>query len=135
MFYRAGRTRAVIGGDFFDAVRDADGTVHAIIGDVSGHGPDEAALGALLRVSWRALVLAGVDEERLLPELQRLLVSERHDQQAVHHRVHDHDLRRRPPSCGSPGTRRRWRSGRATTLTPPVGLPLGVGTGEFWPAR
>ena len=78
-FYRAGRTRAVLGGDFFDAVRDADGTVHAIIGDVSGHGPDEAALGALLRVSWRALVLAGVGEERLLPELQRLLVSERHD--------------------------------------------------------
>jgi serine phosphatase RsbU (regulator of sigma subunit) len=77
MFYRGGRTRAVLGGDFFDAVRDPDGVVHAIIGDVSGHGPDEAALGALLRVSWRALVLAGVGEERLLPELQRLLVSER----------------------------------------------------------
>ena len=78
-FYRVGRTRAVLGGDFFDAVRGPSGTVHAIVGDVSGHGPDEAALGALLRVSWRALVLAGVDEERLLPKLQRVLVSERHD--------------------------------------------------------
>ena len=55
------------------------GTVHAIVGDVCGHGPDEAALGALLRVSWRALVLAGVDEPQLLPKLQQVLVSERHD--------------------------------------------------------
>ncbi|GAA1870292.1 SpoIIE family protein phosphatase [Pseudonocardia ailaonensis] len=78
-FYRSGRTRAVIGGDFFDAVRGPSGTVHAMIGDVSGHGPDEAALGALLRVSWRALVLAGVDEPQVLPKLQEVLVSERHD--------------------------------------------------------
>ena len=78
-FYRSGRTRAVIGGDFFDAVLGPTGTVHAIVGDVCGHGPDEAALGALLRVSWRALVLAGVDEPQLLPKLQQVLVSERHD--------------------------------------------------------
>lgn len=78
-FYRAGRTRSVIGGDFYDAVLDPNGTVHAMVGDVCGHGPDEAALGALLRVSWRALVLAGVDEALLLPKLQQVLVSERHD--------------------------------------------------------
>jgi len=78
-FYRSGRTRSVIGGDFFDAVLGPSGTVHAIVGDVCGHGPDEAALGALLRVSWRALVLAGVDEPQLLPKLQQVLVSERHD--------------------------------------------------------
>ncbi|MCW2718791.1 SpoIIE family protein phosphatase [Pseudonocardia sp.] len=79
-FYRSGRTRAVLGGDFFDAVLGPNGTVHAIIGDVCGHGPDEAALGALLRVSWRALVLAGVDEAQVLPKLQQVLVSERHEQ-------------------------------------------------------
>lgn len=78
-FYRAGRTRSLIGGDFFDAVLGPTGTVHAIVGDVCGHGPDEAALGALLRVSWRALVLAGLDEAQLLPKLQQVLVSERHD--------------------------------------------------------
>ncbi len=79
-FYRAGRARSIIGGDFFDAVLGPTGTVHAIVGDVCGHGPDEAALGALLRVSWRALVLAGVDEPQLLPKLQQVLVSERHDE-------------------------------------------------------
>lgn len=78
-FYRSGRRRSLLGGDFFDAVLGPDGTVHAIIGDVCGHGPDEAALGALLRVSWRALVLAGVDEPQVLPKLQQVLVSERHE--------------------------------------------------------
>ena len=116
-FYRSGRTRAVLGGDFFDAVRDADGTVHAIIGDVSGHGPDEAALGALLRVSWRALVLAGVAEERLLPELQRLLVSERHDSRLFTTACTITIAGEASPSCGWPGTRRRWRCGRRPTLS------------------
>ena len=133
-FYRAGRTRAVLGGDFFDAVRDADGTVHAIIGDVSGHGPDEAALGALLRVSWRALVLAGVGEERLLPELQRLLVSERHDSRlfttacmiTISGGVAVVRVAGHPPPVAL------WS---VTTLTPPVGLPLGVGRASSGPRR
>ncbi len=131
-FYRAGRTRALLGGDFFDAVRDPDGTVHAIIGDVSGHGPDEAALGALLRVSWRALVLAGVAEERLLPELQRLLVTERHDPRlfttACTVTISGRSAAVRV--AGHPPPVALWSS---ATLTPPVGLPLGVGTAESWP--
>lgn len=77
-FYRAGRDTALIGGDFYDAIRCPDGSVHAIVGDVCGHGPDEAALGALLRVSWRALVLSGVGEPEVLPALQQVLISERH---------------------------------------------------------
>jgi serine phosphatase RsbU (regulator of sigma subunit) len=131
-FYRAGRTRAVLGGDFFDAVRDADGTVHAIIGDVSGHGPDEAALGALLRVSWRALVLAGVAEERVLPELQRLLVTERHDPRLFTTActitiTGDTAVVR---LAGHPPPVALWSG---TMLTPPVGLPLGVASVEGWP--
>lgn len=57
--YRPGRSRALLGGDFYDTVRTQDGTVHAMIGDVSGHGPDEAALGVELRIAWRALTFAG----------------------------------------------------------------------------
>jgi serine phosphatase RsbU (regulator of sigma subunit) len=75
-FYRPGR-RSPLGGDFYDAVRCEDGSVHAIVGDVAGHGPDEAALGALLRVSWRALVLSGVGEPHVLPALEQVLISER----------------------------------------------------------
>lgn len=76
-FYRAGRRSALLGGDFYDVVQQPDGTVHAIIGDVCGHSVDQAALGALLRVSWRALVLGGVAEPAVLPALQQVLVTER----------------------------------------------------------
>ncbi len=75
-YYRPGRKRALVGGDFYDAV-EKDGTTHVIIGDVSGHGPDEAALGVSLRIAWRTLVMSGVAEERVLPNLEDLLVSER----------------------------------------------------------
>lgn len=76
--YRPGRRRALLGGDFFDAIQVEDGTVHVLIGDVSGHGPDEAALGVSLRIAWRTLVLAGVPVERLLGGLQDVLLVERH---------------------------------------------------------
>ena len=64
--YRPGRQRALLGGDFYDAVQVADGTVHAVIGDVSGHGPDAAALGVCLRIAWRTLVLAGSGADEIL---------------------------------------------------------------------
>lgn len=75
--YRPGGRRALLGGDFYDAVELADGRVRAVIGDVCGHGPDEAALGVALRVAWRAQILAGVAEDEVLPALQRVLEAER----------------------------------------------------------
>ena len=75
--YRPGRSRALLGGDFYDTVRTADGTVHAMIGDVCGHGPDEAALGVELRIAWRALTFAGLCGDQLLGTLQKVLDNER----------------------------------------------------------
>jgi len=74
--YRPGRD-AVLGGDFYDVVETADGRLHVLVGDVAGHGPDEAALGVCLRIAWRTLVLAGMEQDRLLPVLQDVLVQER----------------------------------------------------------
>jgi serine phosphatase RsbU (regulator of sigma subunit) len=79
--YRPGRSRALLGGDFYDVVRTPDGTVHAMIGDVCGHGPDEAALGVELRIAWRALTLAGLCGDRLLTTLQQVLEHERADEE------------------------------------------------------
>jgi serine phosphatase RsbU (regulator of sigma subunit) len=76
--YRPGRRRALLGGDFYDAVEDASGAVHAVIGDVSGHGPDAAALGVCLRIAWRTLVLGGRDADELLSTLQVVHGHERH---------------------------------------------------------
>jgi serine phosphatase RsbU (regulator of sigma subunit) len=58
-YYQPGRDDAVLGGDFFDVVETTDGRVHAVIGDVMGHGPDEAAL-----------------DDQILPNLARLLEAE-----------------------------------------------------------
>jgi serine phosphatase RsbU (regulator of sigma subunit) len=75
-YYQPGRDDAVLGGDFFDVVETTDGRVHAVIGDVMGHGPDEAALGVHLRVAWRTLLLSGAADDQILPNLARLLEAE-----------------------------------------------------------
>ncbi|WP_031089264.1 PP2C family protein-serine/threonine phosphatase [Streptomyces sp. NRRL WC-3549] len=79
--YRPGRSRALLGGDFYDTVRTPDGTVHAMIGDVCGHGPDEAALGVELRIAWRALTMAGLCGDQLLATLQEVLEHERQSEE------------------------------------------------------
>ncbi|WP_018332644.1 PP2C family protein-serine/threonine phosphatase [Actinomycetospora chiangmaiensis] len=75
--YEPGGGRRLLGGDFYDAVEGADGTLHVVIGDVCGHGPDEAALGVNLRIAWRTVVLAETSGTQMLPTLGRLLVHER----------------------------------------------------------
>ena len=75
--YRPGRRMALLGGDFFDVI-ERDGVIYALIGDVSGHGPDEAALGVCLRIGWRTLVLSGASPAAMLPVLDTLVTRERH---------------------------------------------------------
>jgi serine phosphatase RsbU (regulator of sigma subunit) len=75
--YRPGGGALLLGGDFFDAVDIGQGRVRVVIGDVCGHGPDEAALGVALRIAWRSLVLAGVADGEILVHLQALLTAER----------------------------------------------------------
>jgi serine phosphatase RsbU (regulator of sigma subunit) len=75
----AGGQQRLLGGDFYDVVEATDGWVHALIGDVCGRGPAEAALGVCLRVAWRTLVLAGRPADEILSTLGQLLEHERHD--------------------------------------------------------
>jgi serine phosphatase RsbU (regulator of sigma subunit) len=74
-----GGKQHLLGGDFYDVVESSDGWVHALIGDVCGRGPAEAALGVCLRVAWRTLVLAGRPSEEILSTLSELLEHERLD--------------------------------------------------------
>jgi serine phosphatase RsbU (regulator of sigma subunit) len=75
-YYQPGLDHAVLGGDFFDVVETGDGRIRAVIGDVMGHGPDEAALGVHLRVAWRTLVLAGTRDHQVLAGLSQLFEAE-----------------------------------------------------------
>ena len=120
--YRPGRERTLLGGDFYDLVQTRDGAVHLMIGDVSGHGADEAALGVCLRVAWRTLTLGGVDVDAgaaLLQECSSTSATPRRSSPRLdggHHagpHVGDR-AQRRPPAAGAPrrAGRRRRRSAR-----------------------
>ncbi len=114
--YRPGRRRALLGGDFYDAVELEDGTLHVLIGDVSGHGPDEAALGACLRIAWRTLTLALRPPRETLAGMQQMLTHERHAPDmfatlcvavVAPDRAARGDLPRRPSAAGARGRERR----------------------------
>jgi serine phosphatase RsbU (regulator of sigma subunit) len=75
-FYRPGG-KGVLGGDFYDVIQTAPHRLSLLVGDVSGHGVEEAALGVELRAAWRALTLAAVPDATLLTALERVLITER----------------------------------------------------------
>ena len=74
-----GGKHMLLGGDFYNVVETSDGWVNALIGDVCGRGPAEAALGVCLRVAWRTMVLAGRPADEILSTLSELLEHERQD--------------------------------------------------------
>ncbi|MCU1352739.1 MAG: Serine phosphatase RsbU regulator of sigma subunit-like protein [Acidimicrobiales bacterium] len=132
--YQAGAHASVLGGDFFDTVERPDGSVRLVVGDVCGHGPDEAALGVSLRIAWRTLVLTGMPDDEVLPALDSVLRVER--QTGLFCTVCDVTI--------SPD--RRLIETRLAGHPPPVvlgadplllpgahrGVPLGVSTDQGW---
>ena len=133
--YRPGREQSLLGGDFYDVVETADGTVHAVIGDVAGHGPAEAATGVCLRVAWRSLVLAGMPMPALISLLEQMLVAEREGDRVfatLSYLAFTPDRRReRVLRAGHPGLLRRVGD-RVDLVEGEVGPALGLVTGHGW---
>jgi serine phosphatase RsbU (regulator of sigma subunit) len=77
--YQAGGGQTLLGGDFYDLVESPDGWVHAVVGDVCGRGPEEAALGVCLRVAWRTMILAERPMPEVLSAVQQVLEHERQE--------------------------------------------------------
>lgn len=75
--YRTGEQRLRLGGDFVGSTVVDGGDLAFIIGDVSGHGPDAAALGATLRSTWKALALAGESIPQIVRVMCEILFDER----------------------------------------------------------
>jgi serine phosphatase RsbU (regulator of sigma subunit) len=71
--YRPGEGRLLLGGDFYDVLSLPDGRLALILGDVSGHGPQAAALGARLRAGWQALTLSGAGASAIVSGLERVV--------------------------------------------------------------
>ncbi|MET9503731.1 SpoIIE family protein phosphatase [Streptomyces sp. NPDC006622] len=66
-----------IGGDWYDAFPQPDGSLLAVIGDVTGHGLRAAIMMGQLRTALRAYAVEGDSPAQLLTRLHRLL---RHQQ-------------------------------------------------------
>src|SRR5262249_7912663 len=134
--YRPGGGQMLLGGDFFDLVEGADGWVHVVVGDVCGHGPEEAGRGVCLRVGGRRVVLAGRPMAEVLSAVQQVLEHERHEDRLfatlcmvsvapdrAHARLH---LAGHPPPL-------LLAPGGVTELRAPVSAPPGIAHVEDWP--
>jgi serine phosphatase RsbU (regulator of sigma subunit) len=134
--YRPSRENALLGGDFYDFVQTPDRTMHVMIGDVSGHGPDEAALGVALRIAWRTLTFTGLRGSERMRQLERILHAERAGK-GIFATVLSLAI---PPGtgpitavrAGHPGMLLHGR-GTVQWVEPPGGPALGVRAGDWGP--
>ncbi|MBC7294046.1 MAG: SpoIIE family protein phosphatase, partial [Thermoleophilia bacterium] len=135
--YRTGEQRLRLGGDFVGTVVSDDGWLHFTIGDVSGHGPDAAALGANLRSTWRALVLAGTSLQKTLEIMHRILMAERSEANIfvtlLAGRLSPQGDELALVNVGHPPP--LLATGRVTALAATPVPPLGFANCERWPVR
>ncbi|ORW33707.1 fused response regulator/phosphatase [Mycobacterium paraense] len=133
--YRPSREDALLCGDFYDVVQTPDRVVHVLIGDVAGHGPHEAALGAALRIAFRALTFAGVHGVELMRQLERVLRSERTGTgifaTVLSLAIHPDSPRVTVVRAGHPGMLLQDGAG-VGWVEPPAGPALGL-RGDDWP--
>ena len=134
--YRPSREDALLCGDFYDVVQTPDRVVHVLIGDVAGHGPHEAALGAALRIAFRALTFAGVHGVELMRQLERVLHSERTGTgvfaTVVTLEIPPDSTRITAIRAGHP-VMLLQRDGTVEWVEPPGGPALGLSADDDWP--
>ena len=132
--YRPGEERLRLGGDFYDYV-EKDGRISLVVGDVAGHGPEAAALGASLRAAWTALSLLGLPAEEILTALSAMVRKRRNVElfaTLCHAELDPAAGRVRLAVAGHPQPIMRAES--ATLLHVEAVPPLGVGTPPAdWP--
>jgi serine phosphatase RsbU (regulator of sigma subunit) len=135
--YSPGGQRLLLGGDFYDVVQTADGSVHAVVGDVCGHGPDEAALGVSMRVAWRSLVLAARPSTEVLRVVDQVFTHERYQTNlfTTLSMLSVNPSRRSGTLhlVGHPPTPLITPAG-VRELQAPIRTPVGVGDGTRWPS-
>lgn len=78
-YYRAGRSESLIGGDWYDAIVTADGTVVVSVGDVVGSGLTAAVRMNMLRHVLRAAAQVSTEPAAMLDLADRLLRGEDRD--------------------------------------------------------
>lgn len=134
--YRPGDQRMLIGGDFFDVLALESGRLSAILGDVAGHGPAAAGVGAQLRTAWRTLVLRGTPDDEILPALDSLLRSTGSGEELFATMLclclEPHRGRCVLAVAGHPAPLLLPSGGGARKTAPVVGPPVGLGLADGW---
>jgi serine phosphatase RsbU (regulator of sigma subunit) len=131
--YLPGEDRLLLGGDLFDLTRTPDGSLAFLIGDVAGHGPVPAAVGASLRAAWRALALTQDGSAHWIDGLERVVASAHLDAElfvtlstgTIEPGFESVTLR----SAGHPPPLLRHGDGRVEVLEVDSGPPVGLGDG------
>jgi PAS domain S-box-containing protein len=125
--YEAGRSEALLGGDWYDAFRIPDGRIVMSVGDVAGSGLDAAATMAAIRQSLRGVAAIDADPSVMLDAADRVLRLQTRDRFVTAWvGVLDPLWSTLVFACaGHPPPLRRTSDGTIDTL-PCGGLPLGL---------
>ncbi|MEU5364090.1 SpoIIE family protein phosphatase [Streptomyces sp. NPDC005925] len=117
-----------IGGDWYDAFRQRDGSLITIVGDVTGHGLHAAVMMSQLRTALRAYAVDGGSPGRLLTRLHQFLHHLQPDlyATAVIARFHPDDPTLTWAAAGHPPPVLRTPDGRVRTLDARPGAMLGI---------
>ncbi|NUK04926.1 SpoIIE family protein phosphatase [Streptomyces lunaelactis] len=126
--YRPAAATIEIGGDWFDAIAQADGTTALVVGDVMGSGINAAATMGQLRTATRTLAELGLDPTQVLQHLDRITSGLGETIATCIYAVYDPRSAQcriavaghLPPVLARPGEAPRL-------LDLPTGAPLGVG--------
>lgn len=117
-----------IGGDWYDAFRQPDGSLITVVGDVTGHGLHAAVMMSQLRTALRAYAVDGSSPGQLLTRLHQFLHRLRLDlyATAVIARFHPDDPTLTWAAAGHPPPVLRTPDGQVHTLDAKPGAMLGI---------
>ncbi|GAB2888244.1 SpoIIE family protein phosphatase [Streptomyces deserti] len=117
-----------IGGDWYDAFRQPDGSLITVVGDVTGHGLHAAVMMSQLRTALRAYAVDGGSPGRLLTRLHMFLHHLQPDlyATAVIARFHPEESTLTWAAAGHPPPVLRTPDGRVDTLDDRPGAMLGI---------
>ena len=125
--YESGKSEAQVGGDWYDAVRLADGRVLISIGDVAGSGLQAAVIMAAMREVIRGVAQVYADPATMIDAADRTLKSEHPDSLVTAFVAVFDPIARSLAYCsaGHPPPLLRTIDGTVIEL-PSQGLPLGI---------
>jgi PAS domain S-box-containing protein len=131
--YQPASQTAEVGGDWFDVIPLGTGQVALVVGDVTGHGIQAAAIMGQLRTTTAALARLGCPPEEIMAQLSGVVADHGEETGATClYAQYDCASRRcRLTSAGHPPPVLRHPDGTAEFIDIPGGVMLGVGPSRY----